>query len=59
MYQYTNGTTRWRRFNGRGDVRAYRAPKGWSASAELIEHHPVSGEFFSRSDWWIKEVKIQ
>lgn len=58
MYQYENGTTRWKRFSGRGDVRAYRAPKGWSASADLIENHPITGEHFGKSVWWIMEVRI-
>ena len=43
MYHYEDGTTRWRRFNGRGDIRAYRAPRGWTAFADLIElDHRVS-----------------
>ncbi len=57
MYHYEDGTTRWRRFNGRGDVRACRAPRGWQASADLIDVHPVTGKYLGVSGWWIKEVK--
>ena len=57
VYHYENGTTRWRRFNGEGDVRAYRGPKEWTCNADLIEHHPITGKCLGRSEWWIREVK--
>lgn len=57
MYHYEDGTTRWRRFNGRGDVRAYRAPRGWSAFADLIDRHPITGAGLGSSSWWIREIR--
>jgi hypothetical protein len=57
MYHNEDGTTRWRLFNGRGDVRAFRAPRGWQASADLIDAHPETGSYFGVSDWRLKEVK--
>ncbi|MBK8357479.1 MAG: hypothetical protein IPL15_00085 [Comamonadaceae bacterium] len=49
MYHYEDGTTRWRRFNGRGDVHACHAPRGWQASADLIDVHPVTGKYLGVS----------
>jgi hypothetical protein len=57
MYHNEDGTTRWRRLNGRGDVSAIRVPRGWQASADLIDAHPETGKYLGVSDWWIKEVK--
>lgn len=53
-YVYESGT-RWRRFTGKGDVRAYRAPRGWEATAEVCEYHPVTGKKLRFSQWWICE----
>lgn len=57
MYQYENGTRRWGKFDGSGDARSYRAPKGWVATGDLIERHPVTGTFLGRSEWWVMEAK--
>ena len=57
MYHYEDGTTRWRRFNGRGDVRAYRAPRGWTAFADLIDRHPITGVNLGASSWWIRVTR--
>lgn len=32
-YNYQPGTIRARRYDGSGDVRGYRPPKGWEAEA--------------------------
>lgn len=56
MYHYEGGTIRWKKFNGKGDIRAYRAPKGWSATADLIEYHPITGTLLGKSEWWIQET---
>lgn len=55
-YQYLPGATRWRRFDGHGDVRGYRAPKGWVAFAHSIDQHPITGKPLSQSQWWIEET---
>lgn len=57
MYQYEGNTVRWLKYEGNDDVRTYRAPKGCSADADLIEYHPITGEFLGESKWWIKESK--
>ena len=57
MYHYEDGTIRWRRFNGHGDVRAYRAPRGWTAFADLMDRHPVTGVDLGSSSWWIRETR--
>jgi hypothetical protein len=54
-YLYNVGTVRWRRYTGEGDVRAYRAPKGWDAFADLRDTHPITGAQMPRSQWWIRE----
>jgi hypothetical protein len=41
------------RYIGEQDVRCYRPPLGYSATAELIEVHPWTKEVFSKSQWWI------
>lgn len=41
------------RYIGQQDVRYYRPPLGYSATAELIEYHPLTGEQFTQSEWWI------
>ncbi len=57
MYQYEGNTVRWLKYEGNDDVRTYRAPKGWSAEADLIEYQPITGEFLGESRWLIKESK--
>lgn len=54
-YQYEPGAVRWKRWNGKGDVRAYVAPEGWNSSAELLERHPLTDKPFKESQWWIRE----
>ena len=56
-YNYRPGTVRAFRWNGRGDVRAYRPPTGWSAQADLTNTHPTNGESLPRAEWWIVETK--
>jgi len=41
------------RWNGCGDVRSYVPPKGFTVAADLIETHPVTGEFLGESQWWM------
>jgi hypothetical protein len=36
-----------------GDPRGYMPPRGHTAQADLIEHHPLTGRFLGRSEWWI------
>ena len=55
VYFYEPGSVRWKRFNGTGDLRGYRAPKGWKAFAELLDYHPITGKHFTKGQWWIRE----
>lgn len=41
------------RWNGRGDVRAYVPPRGFAATADLVDHHPATGRFLGESQWWV------
>ena len=41
------------RYIGQQDVRCYRPPLGYSATAELIDSHPFTREQFAKSEWWI------
>ena len=41
------------RYIGQQDVRCYRPPLGFSATAELIDSHPLTQEKFAQSEWWI------
>ncbi|KSR45979.1 hypothetical protein [Pseudomonas aeruginosa] len=54
---YAPGTRRARRWHGSGDVRGYRPPHGWTASADLTDIHPITGKQLRRAIWWIIEVK--
>jgi hypothetical protein len=54
---YASGTVRARRWHGKGDVRGYRTPSGWSARADLTDIHPITGRALSRAVWWIIETK--
>jgi len=60
---YHPGTVRYRRVICCEDVRAYPVAKGWSAMADELEYHPITGEpFLDRkgkpySEWWITETK--
>ena len=54
---YAPGTVRARRWHGEGDVRGYRPPSGWTASADLTDIHPITGRALSRAVWWIIETK--
>jgi hypothetical protein len=38
---------------GQADVRCYRPPSGYSATAELIEVHPFTNNPLAQSEWWI------
>lgn len=57
-YHYPAGTVRWFRWDGHGDVRAHRPPRGWEAAADLIDRHPLTDEPLGRSQWWMRESKI-
>lgn len=46
---------RWRKHDQREDVRLYRAPKGWEATAFLLDSHPITGKAFRSAQWWILE----
>jgi len=54
---YPAGTVRARRWRGHGDIRCYRAPRGWTARADLTDIHPITGRPLRDSVWWIVERK--
>lgn len=41
------------RYIGQHDVRCYRPPLGYNATADLIDIHPITGEQLSQSEWWL------
>ena len=56
-YLYPRGTKRWRRHDGKSDVRSYRPCRDWEATAELLDVHPVTGRpLIDSPQWWIREV---
>ncbi len=54
---YAPGTVRARRWHGKGDVRGYRPPRGWTARADLTDIHPISSKPLPHSVWWTIETK--
>lgn len=54
---YVSGTVRARRWHGKGDVRGYRPPRGWTARADVTDIHPISGKPLPHAEWWIIETK--
>lgn len=57
MAVYAPGTIRARLWHYRGDVRGYVPPRGWTAVAELLDVHPITGESMEQSSRWIVETK--
>lgn len=55
-YHYEPGATRW--LCTTNDPRGHCPPKGWSADADTLEYHPVTGNRFETAQWWIKETYI-
>ena len=41
------------RWNNQNDPRGYTPPRGYTAKAALIEHHPATGASLGRSEWWM------
>ncbi len=54
---YAPDTVRARRWHGDGDVRGYRAPRGWTGRADLTDLHPITGRALPYAVWWIIETK--
>lgn len=57
-YHYKPGAVRWRRHDGKGDVRGYRPATGWEARAEILESHPVTEKPFPKPQWWLREQYV-
>lgn len=55
-YLYEPGAVRWKKYTGTGDVRGYRAPKGWTTFTDLTDIHPITGKQLKRAAWWIRET---
>lgn len=55
QYLYEVGAVRWRRHDGRGDVRSRKRAKGWYVTADLIDRHPITGKALKMSQWWYRE----
>ncbi|WP_051953962.1 hypothetical protein [Xenophilus azovorans] len=58
-YHYPEGTVRWFRWDGHGDVRAHRPPRGWEAAADLTDRHSITRAPLSGSQWWMRERKTE
>ena len=41
------------KWHNRYDPRGYVPPRGYAAEAALVEHHPFTGRFMGRSEWWM------
>lgn len=41
------------RYIGQHDVRCYRPPSGYNATADLVDIHPITGEPLAQSEWWV------
>lgn len=41
------------RYIGLHDVRCYCPPRGYKATADLIDIHPITGERLAQSEWWL------
>lgn len=54
-WHYFDGAERYKRWNGSGDVRGHRSARGWTATADLIDVHPINGKPLRCSEWWIFE----
>ena len=55
-WHYELGAIRWRRHDGKYDVRCHEPPRGWEAYAERLEYHPITGQPLKNPGWWIKET---
>src|SRR3546814_12514195 len=55
---YAPGTVRARRWHGAGDVRGYRPPSGWTASAHLTDIHHIPGHALPRAVWRPEEARV-
>lgn len=56
-YLYVKGAVRWKRHNGKHDVRACRPNRGWDRSAMLLDYHPITGRPFraGQCQWWFRD----
>lgn len=54
---YAPDTVRACRWHGKGDVRSYRSPSGWTARADLTDTLPITGRALPGAVWWIIETK--
>lgn len=57
-WHYEIGATRWKRHDGKKDVREHRAPKGWYSYAERVAFHPITCQPLKNPGWWIRETYI-
>jgi hypothetical protein len=54
-YHYETAV-RWYRYQDAADVRVgARPPKGWQASAEIRDTHPITGRPLKSVQWWVRE----
>ena len=58
MNYYEIGAVRWKRFNGHGDVRLFRSPKGWETFAEVLNYHPTTDRKLPCAQWWVRETFV-
>ena len=55
-YYYKPGAVRWKRHDGKRDVRLCAPPKGWERTASILDWHPVTGRPFKAPQWWFRDV---
>lgn len=52
-----DGRTRAARWHGKTDVRTHRPAKFWTASADCMEYHPITGEKLKNPGWFVVETR--
>lgn len=55
-YYYEIGAVRWRRHDGKRDVRSTPRQSGWELIASFENTHPITGNPLKQSEWWIRET---
>lgn len=56
-YHYQIGATRWKRHDGKRDVRLATPPKGWARYAYQLHRHPITNKPFKTGpQWWFLDI---
>lgn len=57
-YLYVEGAVRWKRHDGKGDVRCCRPNRGWDRNAMLLDYHPITGRPLRTAQWWFRDEYV-